>query len=350
MYGTMRAMFGRKSPLERARAFEREGSLDAALAAYREAATEDPAAGEPRIRIVGLHLLAGRTADAEHEARDFVARADSSDAHATLGQVLRLTFRLDEAVASFSTALARAPGSPGLRALLNDARRAKYWTPTAELHASLAARERAGPLPPADAFRFFHARFAGLLSPDVQRWLVAADGRDELPRDLVAALDAKFEGRFSRELGEVVEMAESLRRRGPYAPARARITTASRVLDGEIIDTDSTILGAFEVVEGDAYAIVPFAEVRALEVVKPGPYFAATLTRRDGAERSVEIPALYFFTEGCRTKQAREGSMTVWRTLRGPFRVGLGLRDFYVRSEGKPQLLGLDGVRRIEFA
>ena len=316
------------------------------MVAYRQAAAADPAAGEPRIRIVGLHLLQGRTSDAEREARDFLAHAPTGEAHATLGQVLRLSGRIDDSIASYTAAFNLSP-TPALRALLNDARRSKYWSPNGDEWSSLAAKET-----PTDAerYRFLHLRLLGLLSPDVQAWLTRiSPDLETLPSTLARNLDGDFGGRFSKELEEISSLSDSLRREGPVAAARASVATSSGVLDGPLIDSDASILGALEVVEAERYALVPFAEIRRVKVVSRGNYFTARLTRRSGADSTVELPALYYYTEWCRDPQAREGRVTVWKAFTKRLRVGLGLRDFVI-GEPKVRLIGIDAIDSIDFA
>lgn len=330
-------------PLERARGFERHGRLDDALAAYREAAAADPSAGEPRIRIVGLLLLRGRAAEAESEARAFVAQSGSADAHATLGQLLRLGSRHEEALSHFQAACARDPASPGLRRLLNDGLRSRYWSQSAALTAELRVRFESGRATPAEGFRYYHLRFLGLLSPDVQRWLMNID-QEALPDATLDALDRQA------GLSAVLKSCRALREHGPYAAAAARVTTESETLEGSLSDSDMTILGGLEVVEASGYSIVPFGDLRSVEVREPGAYFKAALRDRGGRDREVEMPALYYFTEWCRSVEVREGRLTVWRTIADPLRVALGLKDFELTRADKTFLIGLDRIRRIEFA
>jgi len=316
------------------------------MAAYRQARDAEPATGEPRIRIVGLHLLQGRPADAEREARDFLLHAPTAEAHATLGQVLRLSGREVEAIESYVAAHTLSP-TPALRALLNDARRSAYWCPNGDEWAALAAKEH-----PTDAerYRFLHLRLLGLLSPEVQAWIIRiAPDQETLPPALARRLDAEFGGRFSKELKEVSSLSDSLRREGAVGAARARVTTTSGVAEGLLIDSDAAILGALEVVEEERYGLVPFGEIRRLTIASRGNYFTARMVRRGGRESTVEIPALYYYTEWCRDPQAREGRVTVWKALTKRLRLGIGLRDFVIGDE-KLQLFGIDTVEAIEFA
>lgn len=326
--------------LERARAFERQGKLEDALAAYREAAANDPGAGEPRIRIVGLLLLRGEAAEAEREAREFAARAKSADAYATLGQVLRLASRHHAAILEFRRACLLKPGDASLRRLLNDATRSRYWSVSAEELGELRGRFEAGRATPAEGCRYFHLRFLKLLLPDVQRWLVTLDEED-LPEGALRAIEA--------DLAAVAQAAEALRAHGPYAPARARVSTASETVEGMLADTDATLRGSLEVLDDRGYSIVPFADLRRVDVLGSGAYFTVRLVGRDGGERTAETPALYYFTEWCRVPEVREGRVTVWRTFRDSFRVGLGLRDFELARADGTALVGLDLVRAIEF-
>lgn len=322
--------------LKRARACERDGKLDEAAAAYRDVLAKDGASGEAAIRLVALHLLAGRNADAETEARAFVARTGSADAHSTLGQVLRLTSRADEAIASFRRAVELRPKDAPFRVLLNEGLRAQYWRPDASKLAGAS-----GPL-------LLHLRFLGLLSPEVQHWL-ATETDERLPASLVSSLDARYGGRFSKEVDALAALADSLRGSGPVAAARARVVTSSATLEGTFIDTDSTILGSLEAVEGEVYSLIPFASLKSMEIRSRGPWFGVRLGFRDGTERDVSIPALYLFTDGSRNPRLREGSLTVWKAFRDRFRIGLGLRDYFLDAGGKPKLVGFDDLRRVDF-
>jgi protein involved in temperature-dependent protein secretion len=333
--------------LERARAAERDGRLDDALAAYREAVGADPKAGEPRIRIVGILMLRGQNADAEREAQAFVDAAGTGEAFATLGQVQRLSGYPDAAI---STCARAAALNPALRPFLNDARRARYWKPDGDAFAALYAKNENGEATPAERYRLLHLRFLGLLNPDAQRWLTTLSPDQETLSDpMIADLDKRFGGRYTSELAGVTKLAEDLRVAGPLSPARARVVTASGAIDGTIVDTDSTILGALEVIENDAYALVPFSELKHLEVVSRASWFHVRLTRRDGRESEADVPALYYHTEWCRDPQLRDGHLTVWKAFTPRFRVGLGLRDFVV-GEGKLRLLGIDAIKAVEFA
>jgi hypothetical protein len=336
-------------PIKRARAHEAAGRLDDALAAYREVPAGAPAWSEARIRVVGIALLRGHLDVAEREARAFAsARPDSPEPHATLGQVLRLSFRHDDAIASFAKAASLAPGNAGYRMLLNDARRGRYWSPDADHYQALSIHATSGQASPAALARYFHLAFVGLLNPDFQRWLTASEADNALPATLRSSLDARFGGRFSQELDAVVATWSRLREPGsPWEPARARVSFAgSPARDGLLEDGDGTVGAAIETIAGDEYALVPFGEIASVDFLQAaGAYVSARLTPRSGKPRDVEVPALYLFTEGCRLPGLREGRGTVWRTLATGLSVGLGLRMFRL-GDG---LVGIDRVKRIEI-
>jgi len=336
-------------PIKRARAHEGAGRLDDALAAYREVPHGAAAWPEARIRVVGIALLRGHLDEAEREARAFAtARPDSPEPHATLGQVLRLAFRHDDAIAAFATAASLAPGNAGYRMLLNDARRGRYWAPDADHYRALSVHATSGQASPAALARYFHLAFVGLLNPEFQRWLTASEGDNALPAALRSALDAGFDGRFSRELDALVATRSRLREPGsPWAPGRARVTFAgSPAREGAFEDGDGTVGAALETISGDEYALAPFGDLACVDFLQAaGGYIASRLTPRAGKPRDVEVPALYLFTEGCRLPGLREGRGTVWRTLVTGLSVGLGLRMFRL-GDG---LVGIDRVKRIEF-
>lgn len=336
-------------PIKRARKHEAAGEIDQALAAYREVGASAPSYAEARIRIVGIAMLRGQLQEAEVEARAFVTACPTMpESHATLGQVLRLSFRHDEAIGAFRKAVELAPQSAGYRMLLNDARRARYWAPDADLCAGLEAHVASGKAGPSARIRHFHLQLAALLSPEVQHWLTdsaAIEKEEKLPAGLRRSLDARFEGRFSRALDEAVGAWKVLR-----AEARARMTLADGgTREGGVEDSDGTIGAALEAIDGDEYAILPFGELSSIEFGGPGPYVRTRVTPREGRPREVEMPALYFFTEGCRKKDLRDGRRTAWRLLAGGLRVGLGLRAFLVHGASKTTLVGLDRVKRIDF-
>lgn len=337
--------------MKRARDLERAGRLGEALEAYREAAAADPSAGEPCIRIVGLHLLQGRHEEAEREAREFVGSRANSEAHATLGQVLRLRGRHDEAVDSFAKALSLDPESRGLRVLLNEARRGRYWAPSAEAWTALAAKSKDGSASPRDLVRWMHLRFLGLVSSEIHRWISAADDREELPPAILADLDRRFDGRFGRELSETASLAQRLAEGGPLSPAAAKVVTIDDgTVEGRFADTDSLLAGSLEAIVDDRYDVISFGELRSFEVVEAGPWFRVRLSFRDGRTPEALVPALYLLTESCRHADAREGRVTLWRYFTEKFRVGLGLRDFELVSSADRKLLGFTSVQRVEFA
>ena len=274
-------------------------------------------------------------------ARDFLAAAPGAESIATLAQVQRLAGRVDDAIAGYTQACAK---NPAYRPLLNAARRTRYWTPSGDEWAALSTKS--GPSL-AERLRLLHLGFLGILSPDVRSWLVSvAPDTEALPARLRAALDGQFGGRFSPELEAIASRSESLRR---DSARRARVTTTSSTLEGELIDSDALLLGSLEVVESDAFKLVPFADLKSMEVTARANWFSLRLVRRDGRESAAETPALYYYTEWCRDPQAREGRVTLWKALTPRLRIGLGLRDFVLAEGGKLRLVGLDTIRTIEF-
>ncbi len=329
-------------PIKRARRHEQAGEIDQALAAYREVPLEAPAYAEARIRIVGIALLRGRLDEAEREARAFAAqRLASPEPHATLGQVLRLSFRHDDAIASFRAAADLAPSNAGYRMLLNDARRAKYWSPDADLYAALRVHATSGQAGASAQARLFHLEFVGLLNPEFQHWLTGSEADDALPRRLRESLDGRFDGRFSQMLAEVAAARERVR-----APARARVVLRSGPPREALIeDADGTVGASLEAIDGDGYALLPFGELASVEFGDAAPYVRTRVVPRSGPARDVDVPALYFFTEGCRLADVREGRRTLWRALAPGLRVGVGLRCFAVDGG----LVALSAVKRVEF-
>ncbi|MBI2933030.1 MAG: hypothetical protein HYY16_15405 [Planctomycetes bacterium] len=331
-----------EDPICRAHRHEAAGEIDQALAAYREVEPASPPFAESRIRVVGIMLMRGRLDEAAAEARAFAAaKPQLPEPHATLGQILRLGFRHDDAIASFRKAAELAPENAGYRMFLNDAVRAKYWSPDADLYGALKIHAGAGQAGWSAKIHLFHLQFVGLLNPELQQWLTAGEGDAVVPEGVRRSLDARFQERFSQELGEVLSMWKDLR----GGKSGRVVLSSGATREGAVEDADGTILAALETIRGEEYAIVPFGEIAAVEFGPPAPYVRSRLTLRSGESRDVEVPALYFFTEGCRRQEVREGRRTVWRGFGDGFSVGLGLRSFRVDSE----LVSLGQVRRIEF-
>ncbi len=337
-------------PLRLAREREAAGDLDAALAAYAAVPPASPHHATARIRLVGLRLLRGEHAEAERTARDFAAaNPDSPDALATLGQTLKLCGRPEESFDPLARAAALAPGR-GYDDLLHDARRALHWRPDPDLHQALSEH---APLPdssPESRYRWSHCLVAGLLNPEVLRWIPAAAPREleaRLPDSIRESLDARFAGRYTESLREAADASLRARLPGaPYGPAEARVTlTDGSAHEGKIEDGDSTIGGAFETATPERYEIVPFGSVASIEFGRGGAWIPATLTPATGAPRELRVSALYLFTEGSRRPELRDGRATAWRELWRGLRFGLGGRTFIVSK--RPIHVGL--VRRIDF-
>jgi len=342
-----------EDPLRRARRHEQAGEIDRALTAYHEIGPGSPAFAQARIRIVGIALMRQQLETAEREARAFVAsKPRMPEPHASLGQVLRFLGRHDDAIESFAKALALAPETVGYRALLNDARRAKYWAPDADLYQGLRVAAAQGKAQPSANHRLLQLEFAGLMiNPDVHRWLTG-DSEERIPQRLVSVLDERFGGRFSQALADAATWRSCARSAGSeFAPQDACVTLADgKPVRGAIEDSDTTLGGTLEAIEADEYKLIPFGEIASIEFGEAAPWVTSKLTRRSGRAAEVEVPALYLLTEGCRTAELREGRGTAWRALSGDLRVGLGLRSFLQRRKGGRTTVGLDRIKRIAFA
>ncbi len=339
-------------PIKRARGHEHAGEIDQALAAYREVEPASPSYAESRIRIVGITLLRGQVEAAEREARAFVAlRPSQPESHGSLGQVLRFQGKHEIAIESFIKAVALTPANAGYHALLCDARRAKYWSPDADLYQGLRIAAAQDKAQPSAHYRLLQLEYVGLMiNPDVLRWLTGDE--DRMPKRLMETLDGRFEGRFTHALADAAKWRAGARRAGSeFAPQEARVTFAEgKPVDGEIEDSDTTIGGALEAIEKDEYRIVPFREIRSIEFGAAASWVKSKLTLKSGRATEVEVPALYLLTEGCRAAQLREGRGTAWRHLSDDLHVGLGLRSFCLRKQRSESTVGLNRIKRIEFA
>ncbi len=90
------------------------GSFEEAMRVFRAAHALMPGAAAVRVNIVHCLLATGQTADAEKEARAFVAEAPSAESWTLLGQVQREMERHEDALVSAANALKY---EPRLRAL-----------------------------------------------------------------------------------------------------------------------------------------------------------------------------------------------------------------------------------------
>lgn len=338
--------------IRRARKLEASGDVEQALAAYRSVADDAPEFAHAVIRIVGIHLMRRQPDIAEQAARGLVAKKPGAwESHATLGQVLKFQKRFDEAIGSLTEAIRISPNEGTLKALLNDARRARYWSADPDLYNGLQTHVQDPKAGPTAVYRFFHCLTVGLLSPEVQHWLTTGDGTDDLPPKLVQALDGRFEGRFSASLREAAAMGERARAPGsPYAPAAARLLlTDGRTVEGLLEDTDSSIGAALETIRSDDYALVPFGDIESAEMGPAAPYIATRIVLRAGKPLEAGVPILYYFTEACRRPDVREGRVTLWRRLAPGLQVGLGRRAFSLHAEGRRTRIDMDRIRRIDF-
>lgn len=338
-------------PLRRAREHEAKGEIDPALAAYQQVPPGAPEYAHARIRIVGLHLLRGRPDLAEKAARDFASAAPSDpEAAATLGQAVRLAGRPREALEHFERAVSLAPRDPGIAALRDDALRSAYWTPDADLYEALREHAAGPGASPASRCRWAHCLLAGVLNPDVLRWIPAADlkvAEEPLPVTLKASLDARFGGRYSAALQELSEAVVAARAYGsPCAPRRARLHLADgKTAEGAVEDHDATIAGALEAVSAGAYEPLPFESLTSVEFGTSGAWIEANVERNGGRPLAIRVPALYLFTEGCRRPELRDGRASAWRVLAPGVRLGVGGRCFSLDGRPVPQAR----VRRMEF-
>lgn len=152
-----------------------------------------------------------------------------------------------------------------------------------------------------------------------------------------------------------------LRDDSPYRPRRAAIWQRGAgeepTFEGLLVNASVSHLGSLEVLELDtanrptAVRMIPFAEIRAVQLAGDALYRGARVLRRSGETQIVAAPLLYATSFEASEELYATGTLTGFvchlelEGALGGAGIGLGHQDLFLES----QLFGIGSVEEIQF-